>query len=85
MGIRVKRRREFFRNMSSSSDEDDVIDYHQYRRQRRAVRREYWRHPYIEKNINYRLFIAAGQLNQTDGKFIAFYRMSKDLKYPQRI
>jgi len=25
-----------------------------------------------------RLFIAAEQLNQTDTKFIAFYRMSKD-------
>jgi len=45
--------------MSSSSDEDDIIDYYQYRRQRKLVRREYWTHPYIEKNMKCRLFIAA--------------------------
>nr|CAD7196769.1 unnamed protein product [Timema douglasi] len=68
-----------FGNMSSSSsDEEDIVDYYQYRRLRRAVRREYWRHPYIEKNIKCRLFVAAEQLNKTDTKFIGFYRMSKD-------
>lgn len=67
-----------FCNMSSSSDEDDIIDYYQYRRNRKVVRREYWIHPYIGKNLKCRLFVAAEQLNQTDAKFIAFYRMSKD-------
>jgi len=79
-----RREHEFFRNISSSFKEDDVIDYYQYRRQRKIVQREYWRHPYIEKNINCRLFIAAEQLNQTVSKFIAFYRISKDHKCPQR-
>ena len=37
-----------------------------------------WVHPYIERNINCRLFVAAKELNQTDAKFKAFYRMSKD-------
>jgi len=33
MGIHMRKRREFFRNILRSSDEDDVIDYYQYRRQ----------------------------------------------------
>jgi len=37
------------------------------------------RHPYIEENINCRLFTTAEQLIQTDGKFIAFYKMSNDV------
>lgn len=44
--------------MSSSSDEDDIIDYSQYRKKRKVVRREYWTRPYIEKNMKCGLFIA---------------------------
>ncbi|KAF5282319.1 hypothetical protein FQR65_LT14373 [Abscondita terminalis] len=62
--------------MFFDSDEEDIIDYCQYRRQRR-VQREYWIHP-LSKNVNSRLFVAAKELSQTDRKFIAFYRMSKE-------
>lgn len=61
-----------------SSDEEDMIDYYQYRRRQRRARREYWVHPYIMENRNSRLFVAAQELSQTDRKFIAFYRMSKE-------
>jgi len=37
-----------------------------------------WCHPYIEKNIHYRLFVVAKELEQSDSKFIAFYRMMKE-------
>jgi hypothetical protein len=36
-----------------------------------------WVYSYLEKNIRCRLFVAAKELQQTDTKFIAFYRMSK--------
>ena len=62
---------------NSDSDEEDIIDYYQYRRLRR-VQREHWVHPYIRKNVNCRLFVASKELAQTDRKFIAFYRMSKE-------
>lgn len=62
---------------NSSSDEDDVIDYYQYRRLRR-VQRKHWIHPYITRNVNTRLFVAAKEFSQTDRKFIAFYKMSKE-------
>jgi len=59
------------------SDEEDIIDYYQYRKLRR-IQREHWVHPYIKENSNLRLFVAAQELSQTDRKFIAFYRMSKE-------
>lgn len=62
---------------STSEDEEDIIAYFLRRRQRR-IRRKYWCHPYIERNIRTRLFVAAEQLKETDSKFIAFYRMSKE-------
>lgn len=61
--------------MSSDSDEDVVL-YYYYRRRRRQ--RRFWVHPYIEKNINCRLFVAAKELEHSDSKFRALYRMSKE-------
>lgn len=46
---------------SSSSDKDDKVDYYQYCRQRKVIRKEYWTHPCIEKSIKCRLFVAAEQ------------------------
>lgn len=40
--------------------------------------RKYWVHPYIEKYINCRTFIAVKKLQETDAKFLTFYRMSKE-------
>lgn len=67
----------FFAMSNSDSDEEDIIDYYQYRKLRR-LQREHWVHPYIKENANLRLFVAAQELSQTDRKFIAFYRMSKE-------
>jgi hypothetical protein len=44
--------------MSSSSDEEDGIVYKQYRKGRRGGRM-FWTHPYIERNIKCRFFVAA--------------------------
>lgn len=63
--------------MSSDSDEEDIVDYYQYRRTR-EVQRKHWVHPYLRNNVNTRLFVAANELNQSDRKFMAFYRMSKE-------
>ena len=52
---------------TDSSDEEDVILYYYYRR--RKKQRRCWVHPYIEKNMNCRLFVAAKELQQTDSKF----------------
>ncbi|CAH1998907.1 unnamed protein product [Acanthoscelides obtectus] len=60
----------------SSSEEEDVLIYYRYKRQRR-LRRKLWCHPYIERNINCRFFMAANQLAETDVKFVQCYRMSK--------
>lgn len=62
---------------STSEDEEEIVACFLRRRQRRK-RRKYWCHPYIEKNVRCRLFVAAEQLKETDSKFIAFYRMSKE-------
>lgn len=37
-----------------------------------------WVHPYIERNIHCRLFVATKELQDSDKKFLAFYRMSKE-------
>ncbi|CAH1986896.1 unnamed protein product [Acanthoscelides obtectus] len=60
----------------SNSEEEDVLIYYRYKRQRR-LRRKLWCHPYIERNINCRFFMAANQLAETDVKFVQCYRMSK--------
>lgn len=60
---------------STSSDEDVLVCYF-YRRLRKK-RKQYWRHPYIERNINCRLFVAAKELSQDDAKFQCMYRMTK--------
>jgi len=62
------------KNYASSSDEEDVIYYYS---RRKKQQKRFWVHPYLEKNISCRLFVAAKELQQTDAKFIAFYRMSK--------
>lgn len=58
-----------------SDDEDVILAYHYIRSRRK--RRLYWTHPYIERNINCRLFIAARELLEDDSVFHSFYRMSK--------
>lgn len=63
--------------MSSSSDEEIVVMYLYLRQRRRRKRRTTWIHPYIEKNINCRMFVAAKELQETDRKFLDCYRMSK--------
>jgi hypothetical protein len=60
---------------TDSSDEEDVVAYCYFRRRKQEKR--CWVHPYLEKNIRCRLNVAAKELQQTDSKFIAFYRMSK--------
>lgn len=62
--------------MSSSSD-DDILECYVYLRLRKK-RKRYWRHPYIENNINCRLFVAANELSQDDTKCLSLYRMSKE-------
>jgi hypothetical protein len=59
---------------TDSSDEEDVVVYYYFRRKQE---KRCCVHPYLEKNIHCRLFVAAKELQQTDSKFIAFYRMSK--------
>jgi len=63
-------------NEDSSSDDVVVTYYYNYYRQRKIKRM--WCHPYIEKNIHCRLFVAAKELKQSDSKFITFYRMTKE-------
>lgn len=48
-----------------------------YRRMKRKTRR-FWVHPYIDRNFHKRLFVGARELQQSDSKFVAFYRMSKE-------
>jgi hypothetical protein len=60
---------------TDSSDEEDVVAYYYFRRRKQEKR--CWVHPFLKKNIRCRLFVAAKKLQQTDSKFIAFYRMSK--------
>nr|CAI5847921.1 unnamed protein product [Callosobruchus analis] len=47
-------------------------------RRRRRRRRMYWLHPYIEKNINCRFYVAARELSEDDSVFRSVYRMTKD-------
>ncbi len=56
---------------SDSSSDDNMIISHYY---------EHWflLHPYIDKNLNRRLFVAAKELQECDSKFLAFYRMKED-------
>jgi len=60
-----------------SSDDEDIIVLYNYI-QRRRNKKRYWLHPYIEKNINCRLFVAARELAEDDYVFQTFYRMSKN-------
>lgn len=64
--------------MSSSSDEEDIVMYCWYKRLQRRKQRKHWVHPYIARNMHSRLFVAARELQETDRKFVAFYRMSKE-------
>ncbi|KAL1487967.1 hypothetical protein ABEB36_015348 [Hypothenemus hampei] len=65
--------------MSSSSDEEDaVIFWYQYRQMKMKAQKRIWVHPYIERNFHCRLFVAAKELQESDTKFLAFYRMSKE-------
>ncbi|CAI6359011.1 unnamed protein product [Macrosiphum euphorbiae] len=63
---------------TSSSDEEDIVMYYWYKRMQTKKKRKYWVHPYIEKNINCRTFVAARELQETDATFLAFYRMSRE-------
>ncbi|KAF2902871.1 hypothetical protein ILUMI_03313 [Ignelater luminosus] len=61
-----------------SSDEDEVVLFYNYiRRRRRRTRKQFWIYPYIETNVNRRLFIAAQELSEDEAKFQTFYRMRK--------
>jgi hypothetical protein len=51
---------------ADSSDEEDVGVYYYFRRRKQEKR--CWVHPYLEKNIRCRLFVAAKELQQTDTK-----------------
>jgi hypothetical protein len=74
--------RDFFRcavMMSSTdcSDEEDVVANYYFRRTKQEKKIGFIR--ISKKNIRCRLFVAAKEPQQTDSKFIAFYRMSKVL------
>jgi hypothetical protein len=47
----------------------------------RKKRKKHWRHQYIAKTINSRLFVAAQQLPQDDAIFQAMYKMPKQTYY----
>jgi len=65
--------------MSSSEDDDAIALYWYYQNhKKRKTKRRYWVHPYIQNNINCRIFVAANELIQDDVKFQSFYRMSKE-------
>ena len=51
----------------SDSDEEDIINYYQYRR-RRKEKRKHWVHPYLRNNANFRLFVTAKELSESDRK-----------------
>lgn len=63
---------------SSSSDEEDIVMLLWYRRTKRRAQRRLWVHPYIERNFHTRLFVGAREMQESDAKFLAFYRMSKE-------
>jgi hypothetical protein len=44
----------------------------------RKKRTANWFHPYIKRNFNRTIFIAAKELSQDYRKFLLFYRMSKE-------
>jgi hypothetical protein len=49
---------------TDSSDKEDVVASYYFRR--REQEKRFWVHPYIEKNIRCRLFVAAEGLQETD-------------------
>lgn len=57
---------------------DEMAILYYYNRRYRRRRRRFWIHPYLERNINCRLFVAASELQLDDAKFHTFYRMSKE-------
>ncbi|XP_067636573.1 putative nuclease HARBI1 [Eurosta solidaginis] len=59
------------------SDEELVLLNFLRRRKEKKAKRKYWAHPYIQKNVNCRLFVCAKELSHDDIKFRTFYRMSK--------
>jgi hypothetical protein len=62
----------------SSSENDDAIALYWYYQNQKKRKRRYLVHPYIQNNINCRIFVAANELIQDDVKFQSFYRMSKE-------
>lgn len=64
--------------MSSSEDDEFCIVSYWYRQRKIKKKRKYWIHPYIQNNINCRIFVAANELMQDDVKFQSFYRMKKE-------
>lgn len=63
---------------SDSSSDEEIILYHYYKHHLNKRRRKCWINPYIEKNVNCRLFVAAKELQESDSRFLAFYRMRKE-------
>ncbi len=63
---------------SDLSSDDGMIISHCCHHYRKRKTRRFWLYPYIEKNLNCRLFVAAKELEECDSKFLAFHRMKKD-------
>jgi hypothetical protein len=47
---------------TDSNDEEDMVAYYYFRR--RKQEKKCWIHPYLEKNIRCRLFVAAKELRE---------------------
>lgn len=63
---------------SDSSSDEETLFYYYYKHHLKNRKRKCWINPYIEKNINCRLFVAAKELQESDSRFLAFYRMRKE-------
>jgi len=61
----------------SSSEDDDCIPSNWYRN-RKIKKRRYCVRPYIQNNVNCRIFVAANESIQDNVKFQSFHRMSKE-------
>jgi len=62
---------------SDSSSDEDIIIYYYCKHHLKERRRKYWINPYIEKKFNCTLFVPAKELQESDSRFLEFYRMRK--------
>lgn len=64
--------------MPSDSEEEILLLYLCYRRAlKQKKKRKFWVHPYIERNLYCRAFVAAKELQEDDKIFLLCYRMTK--------